>query len=92
MDMPERVTEFATVGEAGVVGWLWKHLTGRITKLECKILERNVFDKHVVEQNTKFETLFTRQEKIGDKIADVHSAVARIEGVLSRRRDDVHGN
>jgi len=84
--------EVVAVTVSGVAVWFWRHLTGRLTRLEESLLARDVFDRHVDQQNEKFDTLFSRQEKISDKVSDVHAAVARIEGTLSRRRDDRNGD
>ena len=93
MELPDKFAEVATVTVAGALGWVWNHLTRRLTRLEESLLARDVFDRHVDQQNGKFETLFNRQEKISDNLSEVHSAVARIEGTLmTRRREDRDAN
>ena len=80
----EHWIETAAAVATGSAAWVWKHLTGRIAKLEDKVVGQRAFQEHVEEENEKFNALFLKQDKLSDKVSDVHAAVSRVEGIVSR--------
>mgnify|MGYP001375860306 CR=1 FL=1 len=82
------------VGTAGAgLGYLWLHITGRITKVEDKMVGKEAFEKHVKDEDIKFELLFEKHEKMDakhdrilEKISVIGESVARIEGSLNGKK------
>ena len=75
--------ETAAVTVTGSAAWVWRHLTGRISDLEKKIVGQEAFDRHVLEQDAQFRRLYDKHDEIRDEVSDVKAGVARIEGTLS---------
>ena len=67
----------------GVAG-MWGHLTGRIGKLEDRIVGKEAFDKHVIDENSRFDVLFDKHDKLLDQVTTIGRSVARIEGKLDK--------
>ena len=76
--------ETVAVAVTGSAAWMWRHLTGRITLLEEKIVGQKAFDQHVRDQDAQFRRLYDKHDEIKDEMSEVREGVARIEGVLSR--------
>ena len=80
----EHFTEIVAGVVTGTAAWVWRHLTGRIARLEDKVVGREKFDDHVREQDAAFRRLYDKHDEIKDEISDIKSGVARIEGTLSK--------
>ncbi len=84
MDFFDKPVEIATVTVTGAIAWLWKHTAGRISKLEDSVIRKEAFQQHVEEENDKMEKLLSKHDRSMEVISDVRSAVARVEGMISR--------
>ena len=76
--------ETVAVTVTGAAAWTWRHLTGRITQLEEKIVGQKALDQHVRDQDEQFRRMHEKDNAIKDELSAVREGVARIEGVLSR--------
>ena len=77
---------FATLGSAVVA--MWKYITSRISKIELDAslaaVIKNDFDKHIRDENVKFDALFTKHDHLIEAVSTIRESVARIEGKLDR--------
>lgn len=68
---------------AGLVG-LWGHITGRVAALEKNQVTEARLQKHENIEDEKFNVLFDKNERLIEKVSEIQSSVARIEGKLDR--------
>lgn len=68
---------------AGLIG-LWGHITGRVKKLEETHVTSEQLRDHIDSEDLKFNALFEKADKMGDKLSNIAESVARIEGKLNK--------
>lgn len=82
---------WATGGLGAAGAALWRHVTGRLNKIEDRMVTAAVLKEHMDDENKKFELLFTKHDGIINKVGSIAESVARIEGKLDQQRENHHG-
>ena len=67
---------------------MWKYLHSKITRIEREaalaLVIKEDLDKHITDENGKFEALFTKYDHLNESVTSIRESVARIEGKLDR--------
>ena len=60
------------------------HVSGRLKHLEKNRVTSERFEEHVKDEDDKLATLFSKHDRLLDKVSSIQASVARIEGKLDK--------
>ena len=81
------IWQWIVAGVVGVGGWFWRHIDGRVNKLESAHTPRSILEQHILDEDKQFDVLFKKHDDVLEKLTLIAVDVATIKGKLSQNHE-----